>query len=324
MTKKIKFSEEEKMNIIQLYEINLMNMKTIAEKLGVSTPVIHNFLRNQNINTTQKNRKRKLFDSNKLKPSGAAKYGDENYSRKYGSPIKNKTFEEIHGKQRAKEIKNKLSVLHKNKTLEEMYGEIKAKEIKEKIGNHSKQIKRTEEWKKNMSLSHKGKLAGKNHPRYGIKGEDNPLYRRRCSPETEFKKGMIPWNKGKNSEEYPNILSKENHYNWQGGKSFQPYDLSFNNKFKRAIRKRDNHECLKCGIHQEKLSKALTIHHINYDKKLTIPQNCCALCFKCNSEVNFNRHLWTEFFQSLLKELYNYSYSDVGEIILNLNNQNEN
>lgn len=116
-------------------------------------------------------------------------------------------------------------------------------------------------------------------------------------------------------------LKGEKSPSWLGGKSFEPYNSEFNNRFKRAIRKRDNYECSKCNIHQEKLPRTLTIHHINYDKKLTIPQNCCALCIKCNGEVNKNRQHWTKFFQSLLAEKYGYNYSEDGKIILNLNNQ---
>ena len=74
---------------------------------------------------------------------------------------------------------------------------------------------------------------------------------------------------------------------------------------------------MKCGKHQEKEGRSLCVHHINYDKKLSIPQNCCALCVNCNTDVNANRKHWIKFFQSLLVEKYNYQYSENQEIILN-------
>ena len=109
--------------------------------------------------------------------------------------------------------------------------------------------------------------------------------------------------------------------NWLGGKSFEPYNKSFNNKFKQAIRKRDNQICMLCGIHREKLKRALDVHHINYNKKLTTPQNCISLCIKCNIIVNKDREIWTKHFQSLLNERYDYLYSENQEIILKLNQQ---
>jgi len=122
----------------------------------------------------------------------------------------------------------------------------------------------------------------------------------------------------KRKSEFASKRIGEKASNWQGGLSFEHYGPEFNNKFKRAIRKRENQVCIKCGIHREKLSKALFIHHINYNKKLTIPQNCCAVCNNCNSEVNGNRAHWQKFFQSLLSEKYGYQYSEDGEIILEL------
>lgn len=170
------------------------------------------------------------------------------------------------------------------------------------------------------------------------------------NPKTEFKKGSIPFNKKHpeekiiksylNGEKLIHISNKfncgirvihkilkrknislrdrpkgENHSSWQGGISFEPYDKNFNNRFKRAIRKRDNYVCLKCLKHQEKEGKSLPIHHINYDKLLSMPENCCSLCVKCNSEVNFNRKHWIKFFQSLLSEKYGYQYSNSKIII---------
>lgn len=112
--------------------------------------------------------------------------------------------------------------------------------------------------------------------------------------------------------EYPN---GEKHHCWKGGKSFEPYDKRFNNIFKRRIRKRDNQVCMLCSIHREKLNKSLTVHHVNYDKKLSIPQNCLSLCNSCHTKTNFNREHWIKFFQSLLSKKYDYKYSE-NEIIL--------
>ena len=96
------------------------------------------------------------------------------------------------------------------------------------------------------------------------------------SPKTEFKEGT-------------------KHPNWNGGSSFEPYDKSFNNKFKRAIRKRDNQICILCGIHREKLNKTLDVHHINYNKLLSIPQNCSArnieILWKKERTRNKNRNI---------------------------------
>ncbi len=135
---------------------------------------------------------------------------------------------------------------------------------------------------------------------------------------THFKKGFKPWNVGLSSNKQPN---------WQDGRSFEPYGLEFNNKFKRAIRKRENQICMLCGIHRERLNRALDIHHIDGDKKMSIPQNCISLCIKCHLGIvhaNKNKEEkenWTKFFQSLLSERYDYQYSETGEIILELNNK---
>jgi len=109
--------------------------------------------------------------------------------------------------------------------------------------------------------------------------------------------------------------------NWRGGISYDPYDLNWTPKFKRTIRKRDNQVCMLCGIHREKLNRAFDVHHINYDKKLSIPQNCISLCKLCHNKTNGNREHWTKFFQSLLSEKYGYQYSKEEEVIINLKNE---
>ena len=108
---------------------------------------------------------------------------------------------------------------------------------------------------------------------------------------------------------------------WNRFISFEPYDKEFNNRFKKAIRKRDNQICILCNIHREKLNKALAVHHIDYNKKLSIPQNCISLCASCHVKTNNNRTHWIKFFQSLLSERYNYNYSEDNMTIINIGEQ---
>lgn len=109
---------------------------------------------------------------------------------------------------------------------------------------------------------------------------------------------------------------------WKQFVSREPYSQNFDNEFKKSIKERDNVTCLKCGLFEEDarklFKKGLHTHHIDYNKQLTIKENCCALCVRCNIEVNTNRKSWTKFFQSLLAEKYGYKYSEEGEIILNI------
>jgi hypothetical protein len=105
---------------------------------------------------------------------------------------------------------------------------------------------------------------------------------------------------------------------WDKFISFEPYNEDFNKNFKKNIRKRDNQICMLCGIHREKLNKALDVHHINYNKKLTIPENCISLCHSCHTKTNHNREQWTSFFHSLLNKKYGYNYTENKEPIISI------
>jgi len=102
---------------------------------------------------------------------------------------------------------------------------------------------------------------------------------------------------------------------WEKFVSREPYSQNWDNRFKRAIRKRDNAICMLCGIHKEKLNYTLSVHHINYDKQLTCPENCISLCKKCHILTGTNRDYWPKFFQDKLSKFYGYQYED-GNIIL--------
>lgn len=128
----------------------------------------------------------------------------------------------------------------------------------------------------------------------------------RLSQKTEFKKGNIPWNKKYDANQ--DLINR---------RLIEQYDKEFTKKFKSLIRKRDNQVCMLCGIHREKLSKVLDVHHIDYSKFLSIPQNCISLCHSCHPKTNHNRKYWITFFQNLLSDKYGYRYED-RKIVLNI------
>lgn len=88
----------------------------------------------------------------------------------------------------------------------------------------------------------------------------------------------------------------DKHWNWKGGKSFEPYPHEWNQTFKNKIRHRDNYKCQLCGKLETKYCEKLSIHHIDYDKKNIQPNNLISLCRLCHIKTNYNRKLWLTFF----------------------------
>ena len=109
--------------------------------------------------------------------------------------------------------------------------------------------------------------------------------------------------------------SGENNFFWQGGKVMNYDWKKFNLKFKNKVRERDNQICMNCGIHREKLKKALDIHHIDYNEQNTIPQNCISLCRKCHGLTQLNKEYWICLFREKLSKLYGYSLNQ-NEVIV--------
>ncbi len=91
--------------------------------------------------------------------------------------------------------------------------------------------------------------------------------------ETQFKKGE---NAG------------ENHPNWQGGISFEPYGAEFCTELKEIIRKRDSYTCQLCGINQDELEYKLHVHHIDHIKTNNNPSNLTSLCRNCHMSLHWD------------------------------------
>ena len=85
---------------------------------------------------------------------------------------------------------------------------------------------------------------------------------------------------------YREAHSGPNSHHWQGGITKKPYPVEFSPTFKRKIRERDDYACAVCKL------PGKCVHHINYIKDDTIPENCITLCRSCHTATNLNRDYW--------------------------------
>lgn len=202
------------------------------------------------------------------------------------------------------ETRRKLSEINKGKK--------HSKDTIEKLRKiHSNRSKET---RRRMSISQKGKKQSKETIRKRVMARS--WYR----PSEEVIQKMRDAKKGKIVlEETREKMRGKNNPHWLGGKSFEPYGLVFNDIFREKVRERDNYCCVVCNNQQEELKGVLSVHHVDYIKINNFPQNCVSLCRGCHAKTNFNRQSWKIFFQSLLKERYEYEYTQDQKIILDFN-----
>jgi hypothetical protein len=98
----------------------------------------------------------------------------------------------------------------------------------------------------------------------------------------------------------------EHNPNWQGGISYEPYCIKFNNEFKERVRAFFGYRCVECGARQGNIR--LSVHHVTYNKKV-----CCdnsiplfvSLCHNCHSKTHGSRQYWIDRFTKLINEHYN-------------------
>jgi len=166
------------------------------------------------------------------------------------------------------------------------------KKTKEKISKTLKGRKRN--WSYDKNRPHPKGMLGKKH-----------------SKETKIKMSLAMSgnkcghsNKGRRlSKEWKEKISKAHkgnkHWNWLGGKSFEPYGLEFNEDLKEVIRNRDRRKCQICEKTELKNKRKLPVHHIDYNKQNNNPNNLISLCNRCHIKTNYNRKYWIEYFKFL-------------------------
>jgi len=152
---------------------------------------------------------------------------------------------------------------------------------------------------------------GRNHPGYGKprseetrrkigepqKGKKNHMYGKHHTDETKRKLSKVLKGKTRSLKTRRKISEANTgsrHPNWQGGKSFEPYPVEFNEKLKRSIKKRDNNICQIC----RKAGKG--VHHIDYNKENCDSSNLVTLCTSCHQKTNYNHEKWMRYFRTVL------------------------
>lgn len=224
---------------------------------------------------------------NKISIANTGKKRSEKTKKKI-SELKKGKITWMKGKKHTKETLKKMSESHKGKVTW-IKGKHHSNETKDKISLKKKGINISEEHKRKISASHKGKkMSEESKKKMSIAKRIRPV-----SNETKLKLSNI--NKGKHlSEKTKKKISIAfrgyKHPLWLGGISKLPYSFDWNEELKMLIRKRDNFTCRLCGI------PAGIVHHIDYDKMNSNPNNLITLCESCHPKTNKDRKRWFWFF----------------------------
>ncbi len=334
MPKKKIFTEEQEEEIAKMYNKNLESPKNIGKFFGCGSKPIVRILEEKRCYMNISGRRKLLFRMGKLKTTRIdfTKEQRKEIVRRYVKCLENleeigKYFGYSHTVIRRILVEEKrYMIIGNRRRLLIKEGRIKPTENLGSFardGNPHNKGKTKDNYEPLMKLSKSTK--GRKAPWLTKRNlENNPMNdtsvrvkssktKRNKFMNEEYKERYLKTNKGifKEGEEHPFFN------NWS---SLEPYDKDFNEKFKKSIRERDG-ICMLCNVSLDDLrllNRQINVHHINYDKKCSISQNCCILCNNCHAKTNINRPHWQKFFQSLLSERYGYQYSEAGEIILNL------
>lgn len=149
---------------------------------------------------------------------------------------------------------------------------VRTKITRNKLSNIAKNRIFSDEYRRNMSI------AAKNRPIECRIHLAQLHIGKKASDET--KKKMSDARRG------------DKHYNWQGGKSLEPYDANFNARLKEFIRDLFDRKCYLCDKNEVENGNKLDVHHINYDKLDVRVLNLISLCHRCHTSTNHYKYHW--------------------------------
>lgn len=126
-------------------------------------------------------------------------------------------------------------------------------------------------------------------------------------------KGTIAWAEWQRGQRCLKCFHKgmlgQGNPNWVDGRSGKDYCPIWKDKeYKESIKERDAYICQNPYCYGVIYNRALSIHHIDYDKKNCKPNNLITLCLGCNTRANKDKEWHQEWYQNIMFKKYGYNY----------------
>lgn len=297
---KTQIEEEYGKLIIKMYVKQNIGVNSIANKLGLCSDTIYNFLKKEGV-FNKKSTIDELFGNEIVRL-----YTEEGLSTtqvakiiRCGTTTINRIL-----------IKNDIP----RHSMVGRYNPMKRPEVREKV---SKQFTgRKNPWmagdkspskRPEVKAKRRASVLGKKRPEISkaLKGKSKPEgFGEKVSKTLKGK--PKPWQVGKKNHMYGK--TGENHPNWNGGSSFEPYCHLFNEEFKERVREFWGRKCGICDKSEEENGRKLSVHHVSYNK-----EDCCLevvplfipTCNSCHSKTNNNREYWKNILTNYIMIYFN-------------------
>ena len=170
----------------------------------------------------------------------------------------------------------------KGKTFEEIMGGVeKAKERKEYLRNYMKNNPLDEKALENIRIANSLRTKGKTYiDMYGEEKAKEIIKKKSASSKLSWEKNPF---QGKSDEH-----------------RFRPYSDDWTESLRELVRQRDNYSCRLCGETEKKLGRKPDVHHIDWIKENSHPDNLISLCRACHRKVHSDSR---EYFEKLFRKL---------------------
>ena len=90
------------------------------------------------------------------------------------------------------------------------------------------------------------------------------------------------------------LANPENHPCWEGGKSYEPYGVGFDDDLKRQVLIRDRFTCQRCHRTPKELPYPLDVHHMDGGKENHDPANLQTLCRSCHIRFHWQMRTYAK------------------------------